>query len=396
MSRRVAILPWGDVFEDYLEPIGLDLAAFAERMTGGWMFGYIDALASVGAECVLVVFSSAVGRPTQLVHAPSGTPIRVIPAPRAFRLVRSPYLATPPNELARVLRDERITHVVCQEYEDPRFDIAVHVGRKLGIPVAATFQGGNWQRSRLERFVRASSIARSAGVIIASRVEAERFRATYGVEGVRIFNPLDRRIWYREQHAREALGISANALVAAWHGRIDLRRKGIDILLEAWKQVRARLRPRDAWLYMLGSGQDSALLAAKGVATPEHGIRWSDVYELDRGATRRVLSAADVYVFPSRHEGFAVAPLEAMACGLPVVASDAPGIEDIFERGEADGGIVVPREDAHALAAALERVLGDAGLRAELSARAERRVDDAFALGVVGRQLIEFLDRPTR
>jgi starch synthase len=390
---RVAILPWGDVFEDYLEPIGLDLEAFAERMTGGWMFGYIDALTSAGAECVLVVFSSRVRRATRLVHRPSGTSIRAIPASRVYRAIRTPYLATPPNELARVLREERITHVLCQEYEDPRFDIAVRVGRRLGIPVMATFQGGNWQRSPLERFVRRRSLAKSAGVIIASRVEAERVRIRYGVEGVRIFNPLDRRIWYREDHARESLGISAHALVAAWHGRIDVRRKGLDILIDAWKQVRARLAPRDPWLYMLGSGQDSALLRSQGIATIENGIRWSDTYELDRGATRRLLSAADVYVFPSRHEGFAVAPLEAMACGLPVVASDAPGVEDIFERGEADGGIIVPREDANALADALERVLTNATLRSRLASRGRARVDEAFALDVVGRQLIEFFDR---
>jgi glycosyltransferase involved in cell wall biosynthesis len=57
---------------------------------------------------------------------------------------------------------------------------------------------------------------------------------------------------------------------------------------------------------------------------------------------RQYLSVADVYVFPSRHEGFPVAPLEAMACGLPIVAAYAPGICDILSEGEESGGLVVP------------------------------------------------------
>ena len=44
----IALLPWGNVFERFFDPIGLSLDDFCERMTGGWLFGYIDALRSVG------------------------------------------------------------------------------------------------------------------------------------------------------------------------------------------------------------------------------------------------------------------------------------------------------------------------------------------------------------
>src|SRR6185369_8481582 len=96
----------------------------------------------------------------------------------------------------------------------------------------------------------------------------------------------------------------------------------------------------------------------------------------DREVIRRHLAAADVYAFPSRNEGFPVAPVEAMACGLPVVAADAPGIVDIL--GE-DDGTVVPAGDAEAFARALGPLLDDHNLRAALGVRARRRAEERFS-----------------
>ncbi len=76
-------------------------------------------------------------------------------------------------------------------------------------------------------------------------------------------------------------------------------------------------------------------------------------------------SAADVLAFPSLYEGFGLPVLEAMACGTPVVASNTSAIPEVA--GEAS--ILVPPQDVAALAAALERVLADATLRADLRVR---------------------------
>jgi starch synthase len=116
-----------------------------------------------------------------------------------------------------------------------------------------------------------------------------------------------------------------------------------------------------------------------------------DEYVRDRTAIQRYLSAADVYTLPSRHEGFPVAPIEAMASGLPVVAADAPGVPDILEGGEASGGIVVPRGDATALAEALGRLLDDEAWGHELGKRARYRVENYFSLEAIGKQLREFM-----
>jgi starch synthase len=123
------------------------------------------------------------------------------------------------------------------------------------------------------------------------------------------------------------------------------------------------------------------------------GVMWLDEFVHDRSIIRRYLSAADVYTLSSRNEGFPTAPIEAMACGLPVVAADANGVPDILEGGEASGGLVVPREDARALALALGRVLDDEAWGCEMGKRAQCRAENYFSSEAVGKQLRDFLLR---
>ena len=70
-----------------------------------------------------------------------------------------------------------------------------------------------------------------------------------------------------------------------------------------------------------------------------------------------------------------------------LVAADAPGVADIFEGGEAAGGVVVAREDGAVLAEALAGVMRDPERRRSLAARAAHRVETAFSLDAVGRAL---------
>jgi len=103
------------------------------------------------------------------------------------------------------------------------------------------------------------------------------------------------------------------------------------------------------------------------------------------------LSAADVYVFPSRHEGFAVAPLEAMACGLPLIASDIPCVRDILEDGAESGGLIVQRDDVDAFATALGQLLDDEKLCRQMGKKARLSVEERFSTAAVGTQLSAFL-----
>ena len=235
-------------------------------------------------------------------------------------------------------------------------------------------------------------LRQSAGLIIASSVEAKRVHQLYGIAGKKIssiFNPVDLAEWRpgSQADARRTLGITEGARVAVWHGRIDIRVKGLDILLEAWQQVCAARPGRDLLLLMVGSGRDAQEFDAEISRRGRTQIRWIRDYVLSRVAMREYLNAADVYAFPSRHEGFPLAPLEAMACGLPVVAASASGIVDIFGDAEEFGGVVVPVEDATSLAKNMGRLLDDPVGARVLGARARSRVEQAFSINKVGVQL---------
>ena len=89
-----------------------------------------------------------------------------------------------------------------------------------------------------------------------------------------------------------------------------------------------------------------------------------------------LLAASDVFVLSSRSEGFPVSVLEAMAAGLPVVATNVGGVAEAVEHGET--GFLVPASDAEALARALERLVVDASLRRRLGAAGRARALGSF------------------
>jgi len=416
------------VVEDFLDTINVTLHDFCTEMTGGWLFGYVEALQSAGVRSVLICISRQVDKPVRATHVPTGATISFLPVPRIYRFLRrrmcnpygwsaaemfgeargvrrlvltavrdtSFYLTTPLRLLAGELRRQHCSAVVCQEYEFPRFDACVLVGQVMRLPVFASFQGGDYQRSRIERFVRPIALRGSDGLVIASCNEIQRVRKHYHVPAAkiaRIFNPLDLELYGHadREEARAALHIPSEAKVVVWHGRISMHQKGLDVLLDAWQQV-CRERPgQDLRLLLLGTGEDAEAFGRRMEDIPLRGISWDNRYVHDRDLIRQYLGAGDLYVFPSRHEGFPVALVEAMACGLPVVAADAQGVADILKEGERSGGLVVPRGNAVALAAATGRVLDDEAWGRELGQRARRRVEERFSLQSVGEQLRAFL-----
>jgi len=435
----IALLHCYDLIEDFLDTIGVSLETFCNEFTGSWMFGYINALQSVGVKTVLFCISARVTETSRFTHAPTGATICILPASkiyRAYRNVRSmrrqtlklegefsdapsdqdnrpslltplksavtslgTYLSTPLGLLARELRREGCEAILCQEYGYARFDSCVLLGQLMHLPVYATFQGGGYgARSFIEYPLRLLALRACKGLIIATQTEFQRVRAQYEVPTAklaRIFNPMDLVTWRatNREEARTALGIPLDARVVVWHGRVDIFIKGLDILLEAWNQICSARPGKDLRLLLVGTGKDADKLRQHIATMQLRGVIWLDEFVHDRSIIRRYLSAADVYTLSSRNEGFPTAPIEAMACGLPVVAADANGVPDILEGGEASGGLVVPREDANALALALGRVLDDEAWGREMGKRARCRAENYFSSEAVGKQLRNFLLR---
>jgi glycosyltransferase involved in cell wall biosynthesis len=271
----------------------------------------------------------------------------------------------------------------------------VLLGRLTRRKVFGCFQGGNYRHGRLEGFVRPHAIHASTGLIVGSETEVERILAVYGSHArvARIPNPVDLDLWRREDkgQARDELGLPRDAVVAVWHGRVAIDKKGLDLLLDAWVQVRAKRAGGEARLLLIGTGDDAAKLGKLLRRAGSEDVLWIDRFLNDEATVRRYLSAGDVYVFPSRYEGFPVAPLEAMACGLPVVATDVQGMREILPDGQGSGGLLVPRNDVPALAAELAALLDDRPLRERLGRAARYRVESAFSLEATGKQLRSLL-----
>ena len=403
-AKVVALFPWGDVVEEYLEPIGLQLDDFVERMTGGWLFGYAAALRLAGHTPIIVCASERVGQITRRRHAATGTPIWVVPGKRVRRegsdatysLRR--WRATPFAAFREVLAGAACDTILAQEYEYTRFDALVLLAWRMGIPLYATFQGGDRTLSWIEGIARQASLRACSGLIVAAAAERERLSDAY--PGIRlnivdIPNPIEAREWHAfdRQEARVALGLPADGFIVVNHGRIDIRRKGLDVLLQAWA---AFADDAQAKLVIIGSGQDhepfAQLLRHSGLAN----VVWLSDYTTDRMMLRRWLSAADTYVTASRIEGMPVAPLEAMACGLPIVASDAQGLADILADHEASGGILVRKEAPQEIACGLRRLRDDVVLRRRLGLAARHRVEQKFSLHAVGAALDKLLNADAR
>ncbi len=107
-----------------------------------------------------------------------------------------------------------------------------------------------------------------------------------------------------------------------------------------------------------------AQAAALGLADDVVFPPWLDAADLEG-----LYALATAVVFPSRYEGFGLPVLEAMARGVPVVTSDRSSLPEVA----GDAALLVDPDDDEAIAAALRRVLDDAGLRAQLSAAGRAR-----------------------
>jgi glycosyltransferase involved in cell wall biosynthesis len=426
----IALLPWGYVWEDFLDSIGVSLETFCQEGPGGWMLGYMHSLKLAGVRTILVLISSRTSEPMRFLHEATGATILVLPVPKSYLAIRrhmiapypsfadnveklfgkvrgvrriwfkvlkevAPYLTTPLGLLARELKQEGCCAIFCQEYEYFRFDVCTFLGKWMRLPVFASFQGTSGDRSSMARLLRPLTMKACTGLVIGPQIEMQRVHDRYHLPDgkmTQIFNPIDLNLWnpIDRSEARALLDLPDDARVVIWHGRVEFQIKGLDVLLDAWEQVRRERPGQDLRLLLVGMGTDADKLRQHLATSADQGIQWIDQY-VDRPTIRRILSAGDVYAFPSRVEGFPVAPIEAMACGLPIVAAQASGIPDIVKDGERSGGIVVPCGDSTAFASALGRVLDDEGLRQTWGKRSRQRVEAYFSLEVVGQQLRQFL-----
>ena len=257
---------------------------------------------------------------------------------------------------------------------------AAGVGAKvvlaIGTPVGAFLQDADYRWSqpwnrRLFAVVMRVACALADRVIATSKGVADDLIASFGGSDARVcivHNPVD-----VSEVASASLEPIDAADEARWQrpvivaaGRLA-EAKNYPLLIEAFALLRRRMA---ATLFILGAGDEEAslrsLIASCNLADSVHlcGFRrnpWS------------YIARADVFALTSRYEGFGNVLVEAMACGVPVVATQSAGTREVITAG-ADG-LLVEQHEPHAFADALARLIDDRALRSRMAAVARQHAD---------------------
>jgi glycosyltransferase involved in cell wall biosynthesis len=224
---------------------------------------------------------------------------------------------------------------------------------------------------RLTRWANRFTYARNTAVIAVSRAVAASIRP---VPGIRAWPPV-RVIRYGAElpascpattesraRARHALGLPENALVVGSVGNFTPK-KDHRTLLEA--TARAASQYGGLRLVLVGSGPLERELRD---TTRSLGITDRVAFAGSRDDVAELLPAFDVFALSSRNEGLPISLLEAMAAGVPCVATSVGGVPEVVTDG--DEGLLVPPQDAAGLAKALSRLLGAPEFRDAAGARA--------------------------
>jgi glycosyltransferase involved in cell wall biosynthesis len=361
------------VFKDYFPP------------TTGGIEQHIDVLCRGLArhvEVAVLVPSRTRGRSEEQVGG-----VKVVRAPEFGRYAAVPLCPTMSSELRQLRPD--LVHL---HFPNPMGDIAYLMGARQ-VPLVISYHADVIRQRSLLPFyqplltrvlTRARRVIASSQEYVSSSSLLSRCRdkctiIPYGID-LQSFSLRDGEPARVAQQRRDRGGS-----LVLFMGVLRPY-KGLDVLLRAMTGV-------DAHLVIVGEGPErratEALAVKLGVAK-----RVSFAGEVSESERRILLHASDVCVLPSidRREAFGIAQLEAMGCGKPVVSCDLPtGVR--FVNRDGITGLTVPPRDPQALAAALNRLLESAELRARLGQAARERVGREFSAGqMVERTLAVYND----
>jgi glycosyltransferase involved in cell wall biosynthesis len=201
-----------------------------------------------------------------------------------------------------------------------------------------------------------------------------------------ITSPIDADVPFltrlRRTEARRALGIPEQAQVIGTVARLDAQKAPLDMV-----RAFARLARPDAHMVWLGDGglrrQTERLVERQGLGDRFHLLG-------SRSDAPTLLPAFDVFVMPSLYEGLPCAVVEAMRCGIPVVATAVNSVPEIVLSGKT--GLLAKPGDPESLARALAYLLDHPDEAGTMAVRARAHVGERFTAAVLGGDLMEVYD----
>ena len=329
---------------------------------------YTDSAAVGGAEHALAHLVTALDDSFEVsVLGVSETVVSLVAGPRPTSLVSRPRPIPADTrsfgEHLRALRALRpdVLHANLISPFSCQYGISAAIA--LGIPSVAVYQLPNTPANRLQRLLKLLTARLTSAHVGVGERTAREIEALVGLSPGKvrtIHNGVPDLPIARTGH-RAGNGATIGAV-----GRLA-HQKGLDVLLRALVHLPA------ARVVLAGRGEEEGplreLAGRLGVADRVSFPGWVD-------EPRRLLSSFDVFALPSRFEGFPLAVLEAQLAELPVVAADVGSVADAVLSGQT--GILVPPNDPHALAVALESLRSDPDRRTELGRAGRERVLSRF------------------
>jgi glycosyltransferase involved in cell wall biosynthesis len=203
------------------------------------------------------------------------------------------------------------------------------------------------------------------------------------------FHPVELK--YKEA-LRRTLGLPLSETLVIYTGRL-VSYKGLPLLLESWQSLQRR--HNGIHLLLVGGGGLDIHNCEQELRqfVQNHGLDGCVHFTGSVEHVHHYLQAADIFVFPTENEAFGISVIEAMACGLPVVATAAGGLQDLLVDGE--NGIVVGVGDGRQLERALEALITNPALARSIGEKARSGVANKYAHDVVLGRYLELFQMVT-
>ena len=382
-----------------ITPHGDPLGRIGEPDVGGqcvYIRQLSTALAAQGARVVAFTRDRSDGKPKREQMAPGAEVVRIPCGPKGFLPKEEilPYL----GEFAAVVSDTlRGDEVISSHFWDGGYVAGllddrsswIHTSHSLGKRKLASLPDADPAEYKDRIEIETDILKRCDRIVASTGLEERDLIDLYSADAAKIsvippgvdadyFHPPKGK-----ESLKEELGLSSDPVVFTL-GRLDPR-KGFDLYFRAAAQVRKQLGDENRVQFVLSAGtsddnkheaqERNRLQELIKSLSIEDDIIWREV--LPESDIPRYYGASDLFVMPSRYELFGIVMLEAMACGVPVVATKFGGPPEVIVDGET--GRLVDPTDIESFAAAIAELIRDPDRRKRMGEAARKAIESKYS-----------------
>jgi D-inositol-3-phosphate glycosyltransferase len=342
---------------------------------------------------------------TRIIHVPAG------PARFVNKEALLPYMRSFTRFMVDFIQREGMYDLIHANFWMSGL-AALKIKQALRIPFTITFHALGRVRRKYQaeqdgfpdtRFSIEDEIVSAADWIIAEcPQEKEDLIQLYHADPARVaivpagYDPAEMRSM-RKDSARKQLGLATDDKILLQLGRM-VPRKGVDNVIRGLARLKRDYHIRAHLLVVGGETDEPDPRATPELARLLEIAREEAVKEQvtfvgrrERDRLKYYYSAADIFISTPWYEPFGITPLEAMACGTPVIGSDVGGIKFTVQDGKT--GFLVPPRDPDALAVRLAQLYADPDLLKRLGRQATRHVKECFSWTTVVKQLVQVYEQ---